>query len=291
MKEKIMKNKLPLKLLFDGILLILLTLMYSKTAISMEFHEIGGLVLFGLFVFHLIFNFRWIVGVTKKLFSKSLPAKTRIGYIVNFLLVVSFALVCISGIFISKTLFQLNAGMIWKTVHYTSASVALVLIGVHVGLHIKMIASFLKKKIKFPILAGKVIGIICLTALLAFGVYSIQSTSIVRWISMPFTTSTMSQSEKMPNSENGAGERQQGERPTDGEGQGAGEGQQGERPTDGEGQGRKAGEHAMQDELNLGNTILVVVQFTSIAAVFAAATFGLETLLNRKKRKGKALTQ
>lgn len=198
MKEKIAKNSFVIKLLLDLIMLVLLTLMYSKMAISMEFHEIGGLFLFFLILLHLIINYRWVIGVTKKLFSKTLPIKTRIGYLVNLLLFVLFILVCISGIFISKILFQINMGMIWRTVHCTSAAFALILIGIHIGFHMKMFFSFMKKKIKVPMSAGKIIGIICLILVAFFGVYNIAITSFGQWISMPFTMSSMSHLEKMP---------------------------------------------------------------------------------------------
>lgn len=41
----------------------------------------------------------------------------------------------------------------------------------------------------------------------------------------------------------------------------------------------------MQAGFNLANMLLVVVQFTSIVAVFAEVAFGLEILLNKKEKR------
>ena len=59
-----MKNRKYGKLLLDLVLLVLLALMYQKKVISMHFHEIGGLVLMGLFFLHKALNWKWIRGVT-----------------------------------------------------------------------------------------------------------------------------------------------------------------------------------------------------------------------------------
>lgn len=62
-------RKTMLKILLDAIMLLLLALMYQKRAISMHFHEIGGLILFGLFLFHNGVNWKWIRGVSLKFSS------------------------------------------------------------------------------------------------------------------------------------------------------------------------------------------------------------------------------
>lgn len=48
------------KLALDLVLFALLVLMYQKRLISMEFHEIGGLALFGLFLVHKALNWKWL---------------------------------------------------------------------------------------------------------------------------------------------------------------------------------------------------------------------------------------
>ena len=65
------------KLFLDGILLVLLSLMYQKRVISMEFHEMGGLVLFGLFLLHKALNWQWIRTVTAGIFRRRIRLNVR----------------------------------------------------------------------------------------------------------------------------------------------------------------------------------------------------------------------
>jgi hypothetical protein len=78
-------RKNTLKYLLDAVMLLLLVLMYDKMAVSMAFHEIGGLFLIGLFTIQLLFNGKWIAAVTQRLFSRKTPAKIRLGYCVDAL--------------------------------------------------------------------------------------------------------------------------------------------------------------------------------------------------------------
>ena len=60
------------------------------------------------------------------------PAQNKIQVIfLNLLLLVTFALILVSGILISKTVFTGISAQspVWKTVHYTAAAAALVFTG------------------------------------------------------------------------------------------------------------------------------------------------------------------
>lgn len=159
----------------------------------MEFHEIGGLILLGVFLIHILINHKWVTTITKKLFSKSIPIKTRLGYILNVFLLIFFALVGISGIFISKVLFHIssNIAISWKTIHYFSAAFALLLIGIHIGLHYSFITSMLRKILPIPRKAGTIIGILFSAVIIAYGGYSLTTTSYFRWLTMPFSSQEM----------------------------------------------------------------------------------------------------
>ena len=178
-------SKSTFKYLLDAVMLLLLVLMYDKNAISMSFHEIGGLFLLGLFVIHLLFNGKWISAVTKRLFGKQTPGKVRLGYCVDALLLVAFAFIGVSGVFISKELFSLHGGNAWKTVHYFASAAAILLMGVHLGLHwnmlrMKLLGAFAKR-------GAHIAGIVALCLVMLFGVYSMATTSFVRWLTMPFS--------------------------------------------------------------------------------------------------------
>lgn len=180
------------KFFLDLGLMVLLVLMYNKRVFNMTFHELGGLILFGVILVHLIINYRWIVTVTKRLFSKTIPVRTRLGYLLNILLLITFILIIISGIMISKTLFHLNIrGGSWKTIHYSASAVALLLTGLHLGLHKQFIFNTLKKIIPLPRKISRVIGIVFTLLITIFGCYSMVTTSFSRWLSMPFTSAQM----------------------------------------------------------------------------------------------------
>ena len=80
---------LIVKIIVDIIMAILLLMLYQKMTISMSFHEVAGIVLFGLFLIHSLLNWNWIKAVTKKLFNRTTSLSLRISWIVNGLLFVS----------------------------------------------------------------------------------------------------------------------------------------------------------------------------------------------------------
>lgn len=77
------RKKLYGKLILDLVLLVLLALIYQKRAISMQFHEWGGIVLCGLFLIHKALNWKWIRGVTAGTFRRK--AKVNARWIVDVL--------------------------------------------------------------------------------------------------------------------------------------------------------------------------------------------------------------
>jgi hypothetical protein len=185
-----MNRKNVLKLLLSAAMIIILVLMYSARVINMTFHELGGLILLGVFIIHIIVNYKWVIDTTKKLFRKELSAKARLMYILGFLLFITFALIGISGIFISETLFdfQESSGIPWKTIHYTSAGVALILIGIHLGLHRQFICSTIAHILPVPKKAAAVTGILLSLIIVSYGCFSIATTSFVSWLTMPFSS-------------------------------------------------------------------------------------------------------
>lgn len=269
-------KKNSLKLLLDLAMLIVLVLMFKKTAISLSFHEIGGLALLGAFVFHLILNHKWITGVTKKLFSKTLPTKTRLGYIVDALLLVSFILIGLSGIFISKIVFHLNGGgMAWRTVHDAAAAVLLILMGVHLGLHAGFIGSVILKIMPVPKKPAAILGIILAVVVIGYGFYSIDTTSFVNWLTMPFSLSQAADGNKDHSFNRGAipsleKDKRSGAAPDLSK---PGNGMMPSRP-----EGGTAG-------ISASTILQTIASFFSISFVFAAVTFVFDKAIGRLKRR------
>lgn len=286
--------KKRVKLLLDAVIFVLLMLMYRKQAISMAFHEIGGLAIIAFFVIHHVCNGKWITAVSRKLFKKDLPVKTRVSYAVDALLLLAFLCVGVSGALISKTVFSFHArGGAWKTLHYFCSALSLLLIGVHVGLHMTYLFGWMHKRGKCIRIAGAVVAL----AFVATGVYSLATTSYFRWLSMPFTSSAMGEH----------GEKQRGKgdyalpdgvtSPDDGELPDQAYDADGERHM-GNGDGRGQGLHGNENgggkgggASGIGGALTVFLQFAAIAGVFAALTYATEWLCKRRCMRKAAMPQ
>ena len=290
-----MKRKNAFKFLLDACMMLALTIFFNKRSLGMSFHEIGGLILLATLAFRVLLNYKWVVGVTRKFFSKAVPMKTRIGYGVDAALLVCFALIVISGILISKVVFHFDiGGMTWKSLHYSASAAALILMGVHLGLRAAFLKNRLCRAVKLPKKAAQAVGAVLSAAVFIIGVYSIATTEFGRWLAMPV----------MALSENAAPEFAQkgfagGEQPADaqqsrengrttekeaasadgtehfrrGEGQGEGSGQ---------GQGNAKGKGFREShDVNVLTILQTMVQFFSIAFVFALMTIAAEKFFTK----------
>jgi len=188
--EKKINTKFTVKIVLDIIMLVLLLTFYQKMAISMSFHEIAGLVIGALFIIHNILNWGWIKSVTSKLFSKTTSAGLRASWIVDLLLFISMMAIVITGIMINKTLpIKFGSSFGAKSWHYFFAALSVILMGVHIGLHWKLVKGLLAKKVNFSNKVVKSIGIAILAAVLVFGGYNLATGSVLGWISGPFISS------------------------------------------------------------------------------------------------------
>ena len=176
------------KLIFDVIILVFLSLMYRKNAVSMRFHELGGLVLGGLFILHKLLNLKWIRNVTAGIFHGKVKLNSL--WIVDVLLLPAMAAVLLTGLFISKTLpTALRNGFRLQTWHYFAAALSLALTGIHLGLHWSLIRVAVWDKLPCGATVKKWLGIVLLCIVLGLGGYSLASTSTLSWFIRPFTVS------------------------------------------------------------------------------------------------------
>ena len=77
-----------------------------------------------------------------------------------------------------------------KPWHYFAAAAALILAGIHLGLHWKYLRSVLLSKLPLPQRAGKVFGCALLVLVLTFGAYSLTLSHFSAWLSGPFQISS-----------------------------------------------------------------------------------------------------
>ena len=276
-----------LKLVLDAVMLILLVLMYKKQVISLEFHEIGGLALIGLFVIHHLVNAKWIGAVTRRLFAKGTPGLVRARYIVDVLLLLAFLAIGVTGVLISKVVFSLHVAGNFKTLHYFASVLAILLMGVHLGLH----ADFLFGKLlrKDTNKAAKIALAVVLSALIAFGGYSLTTTSFLRYLAAPLQTVSAMHGTPVPSGDI-ALDGSYGERPADlselpefsGE-DGAQPLQSGENGSSGESGNRDFRGGERHAEGSSTNAALLIAQYVGIIALFGAATYGVQRLIGRRK--------
>lgn len=276
-------RKNNLKILLDLAMVITFALLLNKMVIAGQaFHEIAGLAVGLALVIHHLFNWRWIKQVTLKIFKKA-AVKTRIGYLVDLLFLITMGYILISGILISKVLFpNLTYGnqLFFKITHISAPYVALLLLGIHLGLHWNWVMRMFKRI--FGTAQNKIITeyIARATAVvvLAFGVYNIYSTDYVTKLTRlgtAFSQNSVTIQEKgldralnmgeSPGFENRGPGREEQARPR--------------HDTKGNLPGSKKGSAAPADI----NPLSVIFANLSIVAVFAALTYSIERIISRKQ--------
>ena len=254
-----MKNRY--KLALDTVMAAVLIFSYKKNLISLVFHELIGLILCALVIIHIAINYKWIIGVTRGLFQKKTLVRTRICYLVDILLIITFLLLLITGIGISKKLFPKWAFIAGKGVpaHKFWGGVSLILLGIHIGLHWNLIRNTMVKKKLNP--AVKAVLICLLTAAMIFGGYTLATSSISSWLSFPFKAG-------MADGHHGPGM---------GHGMGQGQGM-------GKGQGMGPGRMHMNLQVTLQSVVSHVLGILCIIILFAAITVLVDFWLTRRRK-------
>ena len=162
-----------IKLALDIVLFFMVLTFFNKNLFGLAYHEVGGLVLTGLFALHVAINFKIFVAMHRK-FAK-VPAEIKIGAIMDVLLILCFFWIAWSGIMISHTIFESISSdlLIFKLGHMFAGGLSVILLGIHIGLHLK------KRK---SIAASAIISAV----ILCFGVYGMFNSSLLSWLSLPF---------------------------------------------------------------------------------------------------------
>ncbi len=137
------------KLMLDIVLTVLFIILIYPRETGLTFHEIAGLSIGALFIFHIILNWSWVKNVTKNLFNPKITIKTRLFYLLNSLSFIAVATIIITGIQISAVLFPAQ-GMISTTVlvHKWVSYICLVLLGLHLTLHWRFFAHTVPRMFK-----------------------------------------------------------------------------------------------------------------------------------------------
>lgn len=183
--------KLSAKIALDVVMFLILVLLYKAKVLTLTYHEVAGIGILLVFLIHCLFNWRWIAHNAKKLFSSETPARTKFSYWISIALVVSFFIIVISGVFISKVLFKeqieaLNMDTsIFRTLHLFFSALSLILVGIHLGLYWPMVKGFFRKTWKVPAAVAKPVSYVLLAAIVIFGAYSVPTSGFSEWLLCP----------------------------------------------------------------------------------------------------------
>lgn len=243
--------KLSAKIALDVVMFLILVLLYKAKVLTLTYHEVAGIGILLVFLIHCLFNWRWIAHNAKKLFSSETPARTKFSYWISIALVVSFLIIVISGVFISKVLFReqieaLNMDTsIFRTLHLFFSALSLILVGIHLGLYWPMVKGFFRKTWKVPAAVAKPVSYVLLAAIVIFGAYSVPTSGFSEWLLCPVIP-IQHHGHGDKGAEEGAAEQSDEAREGSGERENA-EGQEGERTT-GERSERDSAEAAAGEE-------------------------------------------
>ena len=118
-------------------------------------HEWLSIAFGAAIVTHLLLHWKWIVEITRKLFTKA-NWTARTNYILNSVLFVAMVVAIFSGIMISEAalpLFgiQTQRGGIWRGLHGFSADLSMVILGLHIALHWQWILNMTKRFVVKPL--------------------------------------------------------------------------------------------------------------------------------------------
>ena len=157
-------------MIIDIVMFVLFILLMGYHIISDQYHEILGVCLFILFIIHHILNYKWY----QTLFKGKYTFIKVLFIVVNFMLLLAILGIFISGVLISAHVFHFlnipttNFG---RQLHLFSTAWGFVLMGIHLGLHLKMMLGKSFKKLKnssFEYLVYLVIFLIILFGFYAF---------------------------------------------------------------------------------------------------------------------------
>lgn len=137
------------RVILDLFFFILMIAVLIPQSTGIDIHEWLSFLILIPFFLHLMINWNWIAINTKKLFKKQLR-KTKFDYFFNWILYIDMLLVTVSGIVISESALPaigitFNINQFWTIIHNASATLFIVLLGIHLALHWKWIVTTLQK--------------------------------------------------------------------------------------------------------------------------------------------------
>lgn len=133
-----MNRLMVIRLGVDLSMTVLMVVAMAYQVTGNMIHELVGTALLGLFILHNIFNRKWY----KTIFNGKYNARRILGIVVNFLFLISVAVILISSAPISADVFPFlssNYDMTWRQIHVLTSYWGFIFMAVHIGLSWGMI--------------------------------------------------------------------------------------------------------------------------------------------------------
>jgi hypothetical protein len=148
-------SQIRTKWILDLVIFIGFLIAMEPRSTGIAIHEWFTLAALATILIHLLINWDWIAQVTKRFFGRT-SGRSRINYVLNWLLFIDGILLMLSGILISESVvptlgINLPAGFAWRELHDLSANISLVLLGLHTALHWNWIVNAFKTYLARPI--------------------------------------------------------------------------------------------------------------------------------------------
>lgn len=164
-----------IKRIVDAVLTVLLLFLMAYQVTGDVLHEWLGIGMTVTLILHHILNRKWYKAVFKGKYSPYRIVMTA----VNTLMLVSIALTAVSGMSMSGHAVPFMYGLInvmtARTLHLAMSYLSFILIGVHIGLHIKAMTARMPHK-------GKLIFKVILTGVSGLGLWLFLKSGIVNYI-------------------------------------------------------------------------------------------------------------
>ena len=137
------------KIILNIVMTTMMICLLNLNITGLKLHEILGIAVFFLFLFHIILNFKWVKSITKNLFKNTINSKAKIMYAIDILLLVLVILTVLTGVLISKHIFtDIATSNITATSHrhHSLAYLLGITLIIHIGLHWPSIRNGIKIK-------------------------------------------------------------------------------------------------------------------------------------------------
>lgn len=163
-----MKPKLTAKIIIDILMTLALLFLMGYQLWGDVAHEWVGAGMFLLFIVHHILNFNW----HKNLFKNKYTARRITVLCIDILVFANMLIMMFSGIVMSRHVFAFlpisGSVMLARRLHIIGSYWGILLMNLHLGMHVKMLAGIIKKHIKIPTPAVFVPSLV----IAAYGVYA-----------------------------------------------------------------------------------------------------------------------